>query len=770
MTLKKISVFFILSFQFLAYTLSAQTTKVPDGILFQAIAKDPSGNPAKGRTIYIKNAILQTSINGREVYLEAHKIVASQDGVFTIVIGKGNKLSGPTSISNLDWASGPYFLNIKAAIAPSVPLTNWNVEEHYIDMGTSQFWTVPFAFYAARVEGFELKLNIADTSAMLAPYLKKVDTINLSNRINFKLSASDTASLSSRINAKLNITDTASLSSRINRRLVITDTAAMLINYAKKNAIPDTNSLSNRINSKLSASDTSSLSSRINAKLNITDTASLSSRIDRRLVIADTAAMLINYAKKNDIPDTASLSNRINFKLTASDTASLSSRINTKLNIADTASLSSRINRRLVIADTAAMLINYAKKNDIPDTASLSTRINSKLTASDTVSLSSRVLAKLSIADTAVMLNNYAKRADLLDTISLSNRINNKESVNNKTLILSADRNSDIKYPSAKAVKHYVDSLITINSIVGNNTSTSSVSVVDADANTKGIIQLTGDLAGTAVSPRIASGAVTNDKIANGISAVKVGLGNVTNTSDADKPVSILQQAALDTKLAIADTALMLNRRIGRDTIFLSQSIEAKENSINKSLDINTDASSDVKFPSVKAVKTYVDSAIVANGGNNNSNNNSANVSDADATNKGILKLAGDLSGTAALPQVANGAITTSKIANGAVTDLKIANGISASKVGLGNVDNTSDLDKPISTLTQAALDAKYSNIQAQVLNGNLNNKVNISDTSTMLSARFARDTSFISNRINQKVNLADSGIVYAQTLLTQLH
>jgi hypothetical protein len=425
-----------------------------------------------------------------------------------------------------------------------------------------------------------LKLNIADTSAMLAPYLKKVDTINLSNRINSKLSASDTASLSSRINAKLNITDTASLSSRINRRLVITDTAAMLINYAKKNAIPDTNSLSNRINFKLTASDT------------------------------------------------ASLSNRINSKLSASDTASLSSRINAKLNITDTASLSSRIDRRLVITDTAAMLINYAKKNDIPDTVSLSNRINFKLTASDTVSLSSRVLAKLSIADTAVMLNNYAKRADLLDTISLSNRINNKESINNKTLILSADRNSDIKYPSAKAVKDYVDSLITINSIAGNNTSTSSVSVVDADANTKGIIQLTGDLAGTAVSPRIASGVVTNDKIANGISAVKVGLGNVTNTSDADKPVSILQQAALDTKLAIADTALMLNRRIGRDTIFLSQSIEAKENSINKSLDINTDASSDVKFPSVKAVKTYVDSSIVAsgNGGGNSNNSNTINV------------------------------------------------------------------------------------------------------------------------------------------------
>jgi len=107
---------------------------------------------------------------------------------------------------------------------------------------------------------------------------------------------------------------------------------------------------------------------------------------------------------------------------------------------------------------------------------------------------------------------------------------------------------------------------------------------------------------------------------------------------------------------------------------------------------------------------------------------------------KGILKLAGDLSGTAALPLVANSAIVTSKIANGAVTDIKIANGISASKFGLGNVDNTSDLDKPISTLTQVALDTKYTNLEAQALIATINNKVNISDTSAMLSARFARD------------------------------
>ncbi|MEY4332690.1 MAG: hypothetical protein RLZZ196_1428, partial [Bacteroidota bacterium] len=71
---KKISVFFVFALQLIAYASVAQTTKVPDGILFQAIAKDPAGNPAKGRTIYIKNAIIQTNVSGSQVYTESHKV------------------------------------------------------------------------------------------------------------------------------------------------------------------------------------------------------------------------------------------------------------------------------------------------------------------------------------------------------------------------------------------------------------------------------------------------------------------------------------------------------------------------------------------------------------------------------------------------------------------------------------------------------------------------------------------------------------------------
>ncbi|MEN9349724.1 MAG: hypothetical protein RL372_702 [Bacteroidota bacterium] len=100
----------------------------------------------------------------------------------------------------------------------------------------------------------------------------------------------------------------------------------------------------------------------------------------------------------------------------------------------------------------------------------------------------------------------------------------------------------------------------------------------------------------------------------------------------------------------------------------------------------------------------------------------------------------GDLTGNYPAPSIASKAVTTSKLADGAITDIKVAMGINPAKVGLDKVNNTADLDKPISTSTQAAL----------------NTKLNIVDTSVMLSNRLNRDTISLSNRINLKANTAD--------------
>ncbi|MFL0297393.1 hypothetical protein [Aquirufa novilacunae] len=125
----------------------------------------------------------------------------------------------------------------------------------------------------------------------------------------------------------------------------------------------------------------------------------------------------------------------------------------------------------------------------------------------------------------------------------------------------------------------------------------------------------------------------------SGISKEMIGLSNVDNTADTAKPISILTQASLDTKVS---------------TSTFTTTVALKENAANKStaIDLGGGATSDVLFPTQKAVKSYVDGQI-----------NSGGVTD--------------------------GGITTIKLADLAVTNDKLASGISKSKVGLANVENT---------------------------------------------------------------------------------
>ncbi len=496
-------------------------TGVPDGIIFQAVATDPQGNPAANRTIYIKDAILQTTATGTVVYSETFQVTASSTGVFTIVIGKGQRLSGPTSISNLDWSAGPYFLNLKAAVAPSLPLTNWNVDQQYVDMGTSQFWTVPFAMYASKVAGFDLKLNIADTSNMLNPYLRKIDT----------------AAISSRIDAtKLAVTQE-----------IARATAAEAL---KANATDVTASLALKAN--------------IN---NPTFTGTVGG-------ITKSMVGLANADNTSDVNKPIS---------TATQTA-----LDLKANTAD-----------------------------VTTSLALKANINNP-TFTGTVG---------GITKSMVGLGNVDNTSDVNKPVSTATQtaLNFKEDLSNKSTTTSLGT-SDILYPTQNAVKTYVDAKVI-------------AATPDADATTKGKIQLAGDLGGTASSPTVpglATKANTTDVTTSlelkapidnptftgtvsGITKGMVGLGNVDNTSDVNKPVSTATQTALN----------------------------LKEDLTNKST-TTTLGSSDVLYPTQKAVKTYVDaqiaSAAISIGAIGSSNANGASLtsgvlrlSPADGTNSGIV-------------------------------------------------------------------------------------------------------------------------------------
>jgi hypothetical protein len=85
----------------------------PSGIVFQAVARDINNNAAANRNIYAIVNILEGNANGNNVYKESWQVVSTNEGVFTITIGQGTRVSGANSLVSLDWVNKIYyFINI----------------------------------------------------------------------------------------------------------------------------------------------------------------------------------------------------------------------------------------------------------------------------------------------------------------------------------------------------------------------------------------------------------------------------------------------------------------------------------------------------------------------------------------------------------------------------------------------------------------------------------------------------------------------------------
>lgn len=146
---------------FLTESLIAQP---PPAFYVQNVAKDNNGNPARNRTIHIRFAIYQgAAVGGTMVYDESHRVQSNNDGVYEFVAGRGQANTGTglvDSLQKINWGNGPFFSNTKIAIAPSIPAPWWIPANNYVDLGTSQLLSVPYAMYAGNASVTNVSTNI----------------------------------------------------------------------------------------------------------------------------------------------------------------------------------------------------------------------------------------------------------------------------------------------------------------------------------------------------------------------------------------------------------------------------------------------------------------------------------------------------------------------------------------------------------------------------------------------------------------------------------
>ncbi|WP_321367558.1 hypothetical protein [uncultured Desulfuromusa sp.] len=198
------------------------------------------------------------------------------------------------------------------------------------------------------------------------------------------------------------------------------------------------------------------------------------------------------------------------------------------------------------------------------------------------------------------------------------------------------------------------------------------------------------------------------------VTPAQVGLGNVDNTSDADKPVSTAQQTALDAKLNAADagTAALLDTGLNIGDVVAVVDVgycSDTQYTDQTTCEANTETWTPVAGLALTAVNLpTVDGYQVA----------------------GVPLTAADLGGAPATDLTNH----TSSTAN--------PHSVTSAQVGLGNVDNTSDADKPVSTAQQTALNLKF-NISSAGSAAYLDYGVNVGDIVRLVACGICSDTQY---------------------------
>ena len=113
--------------------------QVPQQVNYQGIARNSVGSVLANQNISLRLSIHEGTTSGPVVYRETRNLKTNNLGLFVTAIGSAGAVNVSGSFVTINWAGGLKFLQVEIDPAGSA---------NFIDMGTSQLMSVPYAIYA----------------------------------------------------------------------------------------------------------------------------------------------------------------------------------------------------------------------------------------------------------------------------------------------------------------------------------------------------------------------------------------------------------------------------------------------------------------------------------------------------------------------------------------------------------------------------------------------------------------------------------------------
>ena len=118
-------------------SLMNSNAQAPQGIPYQSVIRNGSGALLINQAVNVRFSIHDSTMLGTIVYQETHTTNTSNLGMITLSIGQGTASTG--SFSTINWGVHSKFMQVELDAAGG---------NNYIDLGTQQMMSVPFALYS----------------------------------------------------------------------------------------------------------------------------------------------------------------------------------------------------------------------------------------------------------------------------------------------------------------------------------------------------------------------------------------------------------------------------------------------------------------------------------------------------------------------------------------------------------------------------------------------------------------------------------------------